>query len=280
MATVADFIETISAGTMPTSMQTVSLKQFRDAKEPDKAIYQALVSCRSKYSQIENFQFYKEDDVHITFHEEGTFGETRCTASSNCRQAIRSNDPDKASNPFSPKAAYRFNADIDFDNMRTIHTFPVDRGPMAFRRRPPGQRPHRAMAAALARPVLGPRTSMTDFVESFATQQLLPALDRRAGSQSWGFVDPDGARSASATTWIGLFQRPLPGPGALPLRPADGAAPIRPARQRRLISGRVASLTTSGQRAGSASGKQRLGPYAAHRGLSGLPGPALSPEQR
>ena len=29
---------------MPTSMQTVSLKQFRDAANPEKAVYQALVS--------------------------------------------------------------------------------------------------------------------------------------------------------------------------------------------------------------------------------------------
>ena len=39
-----------------------------------------------------------------------------------------SHDKAKASKSFSPKAAFRFNADIDFDNMRTLHTFPVDRG--------------------------------------------------------------------------------------------------------------------------------------------------------
>ena len=127
IATVADFIETISAGTMPTSMQTVSLKQFRDAAQPDKAIYQALVSCRSKYSQIENFQFYKEDDVHITFHEEGSFGETLRFVE--LPPGNPSHDGAKGSKSFSPKAAFRFNANIDFDNMRTLHTFAVDRGP-------------------------------------------------------------------------------------------------------------------------------------------------------
>jgi hypothetical protein len=126
VTTLADFIETISAGTMPTSMQTVSLKQFRDAAEPEKAIYQALVSCRSKYSRIQNFQFYKEDDVTISFYETGSFGETL--------RFVELPPPKTqqggvgATNSFSPKAAFRFNANIDFDNMRTLHTFAVDRG--------------------------------------------------------------------------------------------------------------------------------------------------------
>jgi hypothetical protein len=125
-STASDFVETISAGTFPTSMQTVSLKQFRDAARPDKALYQALVSCRSKYSVIENFQFYKEEDVGITFHLEGSFGESLRFIE--LPPGNPSANSDKASNTFSPKAAFRFNANIDFDNMRTLHTFPVDRG--------------------------------------------------------------------------------------------------------------------------------------------------------
>jgi hypothetical protein len=127
IATGADFVETLSAGTMPTSMQTVSLKQFRDAAEPEKAIFQSLVSCRSKYSQIKNFQFYKEDDVHIRFYQDGSFGETLRFIE--LPPGNPSDRKDDASRSFSPKAAYRFNADIDFDNMRTLHTFAVDRGP-------------------------------------------------------------------------------------------------------------------------------------------------------
>ena len=126
MATAADSIETMSAGTMPTSMQTVSLKQFRDAADPEKAIYQALVSCRSKYSRIENFQFYKEDDVHITFYEEGSFGETLRFVE--LPPGNPSDNKADAAKIFSPKAAFRFNANIDFDNMRTLHTFAVDMG--------------------------------------------------------------------------------------------------------------------------------------------------------
>ena len=121
MATASDAIETISAGAFPTSMQTVSLKQFRDALDPEKAVYQALVSCRSKYSRIQNYQFYKEDDVKIRFYENGSFGETLKFIE--LPPGNPSDDPEDASKWFSPKAAFRFNANIDFDNMRTLHTF-------------------------------------------------------------------------------------------------------------------------------------------------------------
>ncbi len=126
LATTADFIETVSGGTFPTSMQTVSLKQFRDAQDPQKAIYQALVSCRSKYSRIQNFQFYKEDDVQIRFYKRGSFGETLRFIE--LPPGNPSNDPAVARDAFSPMAAFRFNANIDFDNMRTLHTFAIDRG--------------------------------------------------------------------------------------------------------------------------------------------------------
>ena len=127
LATASDFVDTASAGMVPTAMQTVSLKQYRDAAEPDKALYQALVSCRSKYSSIENFQFYNENDVEITFHAEGSFGETLRYVE--LPPGRPSREDSGRPNTFRPKAAYRFNANIDFDNMRTLHTFAVDRGP-------------------------------------------------------------------------------------------------------------------------------------------------------
>jgi len=127
MATTSDAIETISAGTFPTSMQTVSLKQFRDALNPGDAVYQALVSCRSKYSRIQNFQFYKEEDAHIRFYKTGSFADS--LEFIELPPGNPSDNPEDAARPFSPKAAYRFNANIDFDNMRTLHTFPVRPGP-------------------------------------------------------------------------------------------------------------------------------------------------------
>lgn len=127
MATAADSLETLSGGTVPTSMQTVSLKQFRDAQAPETAVYQALVSCRSKYSRIQNFQFYKEEDVHIQFHQTGSFAETLRFVE--LPPGNPSEDAADASKAFSPKAAFRFNANIDFDNMKTLHTFAASGAP-------------------------------------------------------------------------------------------------------------------------------------------------------
>jgi hypothetical protein len=120
---VAGLVDSATAGAVPTSMQTISLKQFRDAAQPDRALYQAIISCRTKYSNISNFQFYKEKDVAITFYKQGSFAEMlqhlalppQADVGGSSRVTVR------------PKAAYRFNADIDFDNMRTLHTFSVDR---------------------------------------------------------------------------------------------------------------------------------------------------------
>jgi len=122
LGTLSDFVDTISLGTMPTAMRTISLKQFRDAAQPEKAVYQALISCRSKYSAIQNIVFYKEPDVSITFHDEGSFHGI-------LKVFLKLPDPDAEVAPtgrsysFQPKAAYRFNANIDFDEMRTVHTF-------------------------------------------------------------------------------------------------------------------------------------------------------------
>lgn len=126
MSGLSDYIEDISAGLLPTSMQTVSLKQIRDAAEPQKAVYQALVSCRSKYSDIENFRFYNEQDVAITIHDCGSFREIFSVLLPHDLEASRSDPSGRHS--FVPTAAFRFNATIDFDNMRTLHTFPIDRG--------------------------------------------------------------------------------------------------------------------------------------------------------
>jgi len=124
MGNAASFVDATTFGLLPTEMRLVSLKQFRDALDPGKAIYQALVSCRSSYKRIENFIFYNEKDVNITFHNQGSFSEILSVF---LNKNNISPSADKIS--FSPKAAFRFNATIDFYDMRTIHTFGVDRGP-------------------------------------------------------------------------------------------------------------------------------------------------------
>jgi hypothetical protein len=117
LSTAADFVDQVSDGVIPTAMQVVTLKQIRDAGSPDRAVFQSLVTCRAKYSNITNFHFYNEQDVAITFHTEGSFAEVA--------HVFLGTDKMKT---FKPKAAYRFGADIDFDSMRTLYNFPIDRG--------------------------------------------------------------------------------------------------------------------------------------------------------
>jgi hypothetical protein len=124
MVNGSNFVEWASLGLAPTTMRTVSLKQIRDAVDPAKALYQSLVTCRSYYYDITNLRMYNENDVTITFHDTGSFHEV-------LQVFLQLDSPTPTGKPitFRPKAGFRFNADIDFDQMRTIHTFPVDRGP-------------------------------------------------------------------------------------------------------------------------------------------------------
>jgi hypothetical protein len=144
IANASNTLNRVTVGLAPSEMRTVSLKQIRDAVHPERALYQALVTCLSRYSNVREFSFYNERDVHIEFTTAGSFR--------SILELFRDLPPGPA-NPIhavKPKAAYRFTADIDFGDMRTIHTFPVDRGP--------GLPPVRAssdLAAPWARPWLG-----------------------------------------------------------------------------------------------------------------------------
>jgi hypothetical protein len=124
MVSAANFVEWASLGLAPTTMRTVSQKQIRDAVYPAKAVYQSLVTCRSYYYNITNLRLYNEEDVNITFHDTGSFHEVLQVF-----LQLDSKTPTGKPISFRPKGGFRFNADIDFDEMRTIHTFPVDRGP-------------------------------------------------------------------------------------------------------------------------------------------------------
>jgi hypothetical protein len=127
IGTALEAVDMATFGLMPTAMRVVSLRQYRDALRPDKAVYQALVTCRSKYTNISNFQFYNEQDVRIAFKNQESFKEI-------LRYFLeeKKDSAGELTGKFQqvkPRAAFRFNADIDFDDMRTIHTFPTERGP-------------------------------------------------------------------------------------------------------------------------------------------------------
>jgi hypothetical protein len=135
----------MAMGTLPLTMRTVSLKQFRDAKDPETAIYQALVTCRSRYTNIENVRFFNEKDVKLTFHNDFSFNPILQIFMDD--ELLRGDPPTVA---VQPRAAYSLSATVDFDEMRTIYRAPIDPGPTVA----PGQ-PFRDTTATWARPWMG-----------------------------------------------------------------------------------------------------------------------------
>ena len=110
------------------NMRTISLKQFRDAAaEPDRArSTRRWCRCRSRYSDIENFQFYNEKNIVIDFHDQGSFRPEILKVFLKLEGDILQNG--NQAHPDQPRAGYRFNATIDFDEMEVVHTFPARAG--------------------------------------------------------------------------------------------------------------------------------------------------------
>lgn len=148
LSAAVDGLDAMTAGLLPAAMEVVALKQFRDAKDPRKAVYQALVSTRSRYYNITDLRFYNENNVSITFKDGGSFSEiirVFLTAPDN-RSPLKSVFRDVVC---TPKAAFTFKTDIDFDDMRTLHTFAVDGQPAPA----PGRRQDGSMITSWLRPI-------------------------------------------------------------------------------------------------------------------------------
>jgi hypothetical protein len=118
-------LDTLANGLLPSLMHTVALKQFRDAAQPGLAVYQALVSSRTRYTDISNLKFYDEQDVEVTFSAYPSFWNVLRMFMDLPEDAPQ----DAAQGPaiqLKPRAVCSFNADIDFDQVRTLHTFIAD----------------------------------------------------------------------------------------------------------------------------------------------------------
>jgi len=144
-----DLAERASLGTLPLDMRTVSLKQFRAAEDPERAIFQSLVTCRSQYSDVSDFRVFNDGDVSIDFNTYASF-----------RPILKIFiDPAKIDPPKPPhisrigvtcRAAYSMTSTIDFDEMRTIFIRPIDPGPGNAWAQPDSD-----LVAAWARPWVG-----------------------------------------------------------------------------------------------------------------------------
>jgi hypothetical protein len=126
MADAADGLVTVSNGVIPNPMRLVALKQFRDAYDPHRAIYQALVGSRSRYYDIANLTLFNEQDVTIKLETGGSFAEIAGIFLPDGLNPETDHFDKTRKAPVTARAAFSFTANLDFDEMATLHTFPVD----------------------------------------------------------------------------------------------------------------------------------------------------------
>jgi hypothetical protein len=101
------------------SMSLVTLKQFRDARDIYRAVYQALVGAKSHFSNATDLKIYPPDRVGITFHPGDMVDEI-------LRTFLHLNPPEVSEGGWSvtPKFAFSFTADNRFNSAETIVRFP------------------------------------------------------------------------------------------------------------------------------------------------------------
>ena len=122
MAAAFDGLDRLTYGLMPSPLRVVALKQFRDAKNPHEAVYQAIIDAKPRYYNVRDLQFYNEQDVEITFHDGGSFDELirDFLDGPPNSSADKSNFQDIV---VEVKMACSFTADIDYTEMYALHTF-------------------------------------------------------------------------------------------------------------------------------------------------------------
>jgi len=137
-------LDDATGGLMPNPMQIIMLKQFRDAADADKAVYQSLVGARCKYSDVTDFQFYNQDDVRIRVRADGPFN-SLWEPIIGPQNSTPSPDGDQAWLGIQVKMAVSFKATINTDDVRELHDF----------LRPKTATPARGMLAPWLRPLAG-----------------------------------------------------------------------------------------------------------------------------
>lgn len=150
LAAASDGLDQIACGLMPSALQMVALKQFRDAEHPRRAIYQAIAGAKPRYYNVHNIQYYNENDVKITFRDGGSFTEIIKTFANPPTHKSEWNEEFIDVN-VPAKLAYSFTADIEYADQKTLHTFVSDADP----RQSPSAGPVDGMISPWLRPWQG-----------------------------------------------------------------------------------------------------------------------------
>jgi hypothetical protein len=129
-AAMPDLAETLGQA-LPTDMTMVILKQFREAGDPSKAIYQALVngSCRFSNIALDEMKVYAPESCLLEFTPGAMVDEMIATllnlseAEMQARMAHMALNEDVEHLKLEVHVALKFTADIEFDAIETIHRF-------------------------------------------------------------------------------------------------------------------------------------------------------------
>lgn len=129
-------VDTFVLGLLPTLTQVVALKQFRDAAQPDQAVYQALVGARVRYSNVGNLKFFENRDADVRFYDYGSFREIIRTFLGGESRVPEGSDIPEVKVPV--EAAFSFTADIEYDVNRAMHVYVKDGQELTRHNQPPG----------------------------------------------------------------------------------------------------------------------------------------------
>jgi hypothetical protein len=120
-------LEGFVGGLFPAAMETVILKQFRDAGNPTKAVYQSLVAAQSHYANVRNVKTYDPSACVISFTGGAMVDEIISTFLD--LHQLRPNDPSMIAGAggkatrLPATMAFSFTADLEFGDITTLHDF-------------------------------------------------------------------------------------------------------------------------------------------------------------
>lgn len=120
-------LEGFAGGVFPAAMETVILKQFRDAGNPTKAVYQSLVGAQSHYSNVRNVKTYDPAACVISFTGGAMVDEIISTFLD--LHQLKPNEPSMIAGAAGKGTllpvtmGFSFTADLEFGDVATLHDF-------------------------------------------------------------------------------------------------------------------------------------------------------------
>lgn len=120
-------VDRVSGGAIPAAMRMVILKQFRDAADATKAIYQSLVSARCRFSNVAQFEVYSGKDCRLTFTDGAMvnqiIGALLDVPEAKLNAEVDASGAATQTRELEARMGFSFTATVDFDQISTTHSF-------------------------------------------------------------------------------------------------------------------------------------------------------------